>query len=369
VASSKRAWLDHLRVMGELPYPSLALMPSISALVRDRLNAVLVSFGWVHGAHLEPEAFWVDRIHESAFRWFKDNYAAVFAEAPFRLVIQSDGEAIRQLTERPEYVDNPAYTHVLSTYGARWMCCLPFAFAHGERYGFLYLYRAEAQAKFSDDDLVLLRRVRDALGPLDRGASLYRDLPPAPRHAVARASMVFDRNGRLLSRGSTALPLLFLANGPGIDVLDWAGFDIQVLPEPIRADAQAWMRSSAGRRQKSWTVSTTWGTFEFAFDPMDVVAGAPGVPQWLMTVTYLEPLDLTLARRLSMWSLAPQEKRILIASTRDVGIAEIAGTIGVTVGSAKNYINGMLQRFDASSRSDLVATVLDTMMPGDPLVS
>jgi hypothetical protein len=369
VGSSQRAWLDHLRIMGELPYPSLALMPSISALVRDRVNAVLTSFGWVHGEHLEPEAFWVDRIHESAFRWFKDNYAAVFAESPFRLVIQSDGEAVRQLTNRPEYADNPMYIHVLSTYGARWLCCLPFAFVHGQRYGFLYLYRAPEQATFSDHDLALLRRVRDALGPLDRGASPYRHLPPAPRYAVARSSMVFDRNGRLLSRGSTALPLLFLANGPGIDVLDWAGFDIQVLPEPIRADAQAWMRSSAGRRQKSWTVSTTWGTFEFAFDPMDLVAGEPGVPQWLMTVTYLEPLDLTLARRLSMWSLAPQEKRILIASTRDIGIAKVAGTIGVTVGSAKNYINGMLQRFDAGSRSDLVATVLDTKVPGDPLVS
>ena len=363
-----RAWLDHLRVMSELPYPSLALMPSIVALLRERLDAVFASYGWVHGEQLEPEAFWVERIHESAMRWFQEHFREVHDDVPLRAMVQSDGDIIRQVTSRPEYVHNPLHTGVLITYGVRWVCCLPFFGAQGNVHGFLHLYRAEHQPLFSDDDQALLRRARTAVGPIDRGHGPYRQLPPAHRQRVASARLVFDRHGRMRSRTENALPMLFLANVPRMGVLDWACFDTQVLPETVRAPMQAWMKECAARGSRTWTVEVTWGTFEFIADRMVPVAGAPDELQWLVTLNYLEPQDLTLARRLVNWPLSPQEKRILIASTRDATLADVASALDITLGSLKNYVNGLLQRHGVHTRSELVEQVLRTRAPGDPLI-
>lgn len=67
--------------------------------------------------------------------------------------------------------------------------------------------------------------------------------------------------------------------------------------------------------------------------------------------------------------ISPQGKRIFIASTRAASLADVAAVLNITLGSLKNYLNGLLQRYEASSRAEMVDRVLQTSAPGDPLIA
>ena len=76
-----------------------------------------------------------------------------------------------------------------------------------------------------------------------------------------------------------------------------------------------------------------------------------------IAIRHQEPADIALARKLWGWPLSPQEKRILIASLRRPSLAQLAETLGLTVGTLKGYINEMKKRADVASLHALVARV------------
>lgn len=67
--------------------------------------------------------------------------------------------------------------------------------------------------------------------------------------------------------------------------------------------------------------------------------------------------------------IAPQEKRIIIASTRAASLADVAAALNITLGSLKNCVNGLLRRYEVSSRAEMVDRVLQTSAPGDPPIA
>lgn len=212
----------------------------------------------------------------------------------------------------------------------------------------------------------MLRRARTAIGPMDREGGPYAELPPARREPVATAQLVFDGAGRLRSRSQNALEMLFLANGPRVNVLDWAGYDVEALPADVRTGLQALLGTRAPPGDQFSLVATKFGSFRFETELLAPVSGSPDDARWLVTVNHLEPEDLTLARRMANWALTPQEKRILIASTRDVGLAEVANSLRLTPSSLKSYVNQLLRRHEVSTRRELVDRILVTPVPEGP---
>lgn len=67
--------------------------------------------------------------------------------------------------------------------------------------------------------------------------------------------------------------------------------------------------------------------------------------------------------------ISPQEKRILIASTRAASLADVTAALNITLGSLKDYLNGLLRRYEVSSRAEMVDRVLQTSAPGDPPIA
>lgn len=67
--------------------------------------------------------------------------------------------------------------------------------------------------------------------------------------------------------------------------------------------------------------------------------------------------------------ISPQEKRIIIASTRAASLADVAAALNITLESLKNYVHGLLWRYEVSSRAEMVDRVLQTSAPGDPLIA
>ena len=56
-------------------------------------------------------------------------------------------------------------------------------------------------------------------------------------------------------------------------------------------------------------------------------------------------------------------KRILIATARHASLAQMAGSLGIGLGTLKGYNNTLLDRFGVESRDALLARVLDSPPP------
>lgn len=81
------------------------------------------------------------------------------------------------------------------------------------------------------------------------------------------------------------------------------------------------------------------------------------------------PAERRVHRSLHGPLISPQEKRILIASTRAASLADVTAALNITLGSLKDYLNGLLRRYEVSSRAEMVDRVLQTSAPGDPPIA
>lgn len=186
----------------------------------------------------------------------------------------------------------------------------------------------------------------------------YTGLGPCTgRVARSNELLLFDTNGNMLARSADATHRLYLAHGAHMGMLAWARADLDTLPDTIREDIRLWLRQTptAGRRQ--WQENRISGHFHYHAEYLPPL-GTRTPPLLAVSIGHSEPADLRVARNLLHWPMSPQEKRIVIASTRKPSLVELAGALGLTVGTLKSYVNRLQSRFGVGTRAELVESVL-----------
>jgi DNA-binding CsgD family transcriptional regulator len=353
-AREESAWLAQVQLLAELPYPAPTLVPYILAAVRSGIDADFGAFGWVDGAHLRPVAFWSERMTEGVFRAFSAHLDVFFDECPLRAQLESDGEDVRAFQDVPGYESHWHLTEILAPLGARWATGVPIKDRDGACTGFLYLYRRSAAGRYTDAEQVRLRRARDQM----RGLSA---LPVATAKSCAlrpadTATLHFDNTGRLLARGIRAIELLYLCHEVRMGVMDWAGHDISVMPAEAREMLRAHFGTDNSGDVTRCTLHNSAGRFDFRAERLRRLDGSEA--HTAVTIHYWEPIDITVARQLARWPLSAQEKRLIVASARQLGHKEIADSLGITVGTLKAYVNKLKAKLGVDSRQDIIERLL-----------
>lgn len=348
-------WLNHLELLAGLPYPAPVLMPTVLAALRRGFNADFGGFGLVRGERLQPVAYWTERMTVSALRALAAHQDELFTEFPLRQQLESDGEAVRLIQASPGYEDHWHHREILEPLGIRWAMCVPVLYRHGGCDGFLYLYRSAAGGPFSNDEQALLRAARDRLRSLHEHPGTD-DLPPCPLRPAGTAVLNLDASGAMLAKGRKAIELLYLCHDARMGMLDWAADDLTALPAPVRHMLQTLLSQPAGPDVASCTLNLDAGRFDFRAERL--LSTGTDRPQVAVTITHLEPTDITVARQLMDWTLSTQEKRILVASTRQPSSQQLASHLGVTTSTLKSYINRLQAKLEQPSRQAIIDQLL-----------
>jgi len=353
-AREESAWLAHLRLLADLPYPAPTLVPHIVAAVRSGIDADFGAFGWVEGAHLRPVAFWSERMTVGVFRTFSAHLDVFFDEFPLRMQLDSDGEACRGFQDMPGYESHWHLTEILAPLGTRWAMGVPILDRAGACTGFLYLYRRAEAGRFTDAEQTRLRQARDQLRGL---AALPEGMTPScGLRPASVATLHFDNAGRLLARGARAIELLYLCHDVRMGVMDWAGHDLSVMPAEPRAMLRAHLDTEGVGEIGKCSLLNSAGRFDFRAERLQALDGSG--THTAVTIHHWEPVDITVARQLAQWPLSAQEKRLIVASARQLGHKEIADSLGITVGTLKGYVNKLKTKLGVDSRQDIIERLL-----------
>lgn len=351
---NEATWLAHLELLAELPYPAPVLMPTVLAALRSGFNADFGGFGLVSGEHLQPVAYWTERMTVSALRALAVHQDEMFTEFPLRQQLESDGEVVRLIQTMPGYEDHWHYRDILGPLGMRWAMCVPVFDQQGGCDGFLYLYRRAESGPFSNAEQARLRAARDRLRSLHQHPPA--GLPPCPLRAAGTAVLNLDTSGQMLAKGKKAIELLYLCHDARMGMLDWAADDLTALPAPVRDMLQPLLATSTGTDMGLCSVDVAAGRFDFRAERL--LATGTDQPQVAVTITHLEPTDITVARQLMNWPLSSQEKRLLIASVRQPSQQQLAEHLGITIGTLKSYINRLQAKLGQPSRQAIIDKVL-----------
>lgn len=355
--ASRRAqgvWLAQLELLASLPYPAATLVPAIVAAVRSGIAADAGAFGWVEGEQLRPVAFWSERMSEDVFRAFNAHLGEFFDTVPLRAQLVSDGGAIRSCQDMAGYRSHWHLPEILAPLGTRWATGVPVLDHGGACTGFLYLYRNAEAGRFSDSEQARLRRARDRLRSLTRQPA---QMPaPCALRPARLASLQFAPDGQLVARSAQAIELLCLCHEARLGLMDWAARDLHVLPESPRRLLGQHLAQPTAPAATTCTLVNAAGRFDFRIERLQRLDG--GTAQTVVTVQNWEPVDITVARRLTDWPLSPQEKRLVVASARGLDHKAIAEQLGITVGTLKAYVNRLKAKLGADSRQAIVQRLL-----------
>lgn len=348
------AWLAHLELLAALPYPAPVLMPTVLAALRGGFKADFGGFGLVQGEHLQPVAYWTERMTVPVFRALAAHLDEMFTEFPLRQQLESDGEVVRLIQTMPGYEDHWHYRDILGPLGIRWAMGVPVFDLQGGCDGFLYLYRSAEDGPFSNAEQARLRAARDRLRALSHFSDV--DLPPCPLRPAGTAVLNLDASGHMLAKGQKAIELLYLCHDARMGMLDWAADDLSALPAAVRDTLQPLLAVTPGPDVLRCTLDLAAGRFDFRAERL--LATGTDQPQVAVTITHLEPTDITVARQLMDWPLSTQEKRILVASTRQPNSQQLADHLRVTVSTLKSYINRLQAKLGQSSRQAIIDQLL-----------
>lgn len=353
---SERAWLAHLRLQAELPYPGWALMPGIAEVLQTRLPSDLVFCGWSDSRHHQPLALWAHPVDDGSFQRFMAGMDAYFREVSIEQMVASRGRIARQRELQPGYEQSLYYRDVYAPYGVHWSLQAVANFGP-TGLGLLNFFRRREAGRYTDADQDLADRAAQALAALDTPHSPLADLGPAPLHEAAVASLLLQQGGTMLARSPAARDILFLARQTGMGPPEWARPDWHALPPAVVAAAQALFDQGEPGARHQLSQHHDWGRFDFLLERPAMLAPqlAPVVN---VVLRHHESADITLARRLWGWPLKPQEKRLLIASLRQPTQQQLARVLGVTVATLKGYVNELLARLGVASRQGLIDRVL-----------
>lgn len=361
--SSERAWLDHLRVMAELPYPSWALMPAIARIVRHHIDGPLFNFGWSDRKTLQPLAMWVSPVNDKVYRYFMSNTDAVFDEVSIRAMLDSRGRLLRTIEAAPAYEQSGFFAELLNPSGVRWGLSTPVTMHDGDWVGFLTVYRPRERGPYAEGDQARIDKVSTALSDLDRRANPLRTLPAAGYREAVTATLLLHRDGRILAQSPDVRDMLFLSRRTGMGPPEWARPDWHALPPEINAAAESMFADPAASARRELRQQLDWGRFDFILEKMPLALDSADAIV-CVTIRHHEPLDIAVASGLWGWPMSPREKRILIASARNPSRAELAEALGLAEGTLKEYIGEMQGRLGVASRQELIDRIAGTQQAG-----
>jgi len=352
---SERAWFDHLRIMAELPYPSRALMSSIAAVLGQHFQWDFIAFGWDDRQTLQPLGYWAEPVVGEILKTYADNFAKFAEEMPLGILLESRGRVLRMAEASAEYEQSRLYTELLQPYGVRWGLAVP-VYLGEDGLGFLGTFRRREHGPYTDADQHRLDKVGLALGDLDRRHNPLAALPkPASREAMI-ASMLINRQGRVLGLSRNARNILFLSSKAGMGLPDWARADWHALPPEVTMKVKS-LFAAEHRDHLEVRLRLPWGGFDFVLEKIELAGERPETVANVI-IRHHEPLDIAVARALWGWPLSPQEKRILIASARNPSRAQLAAALGLTEGTVRHYINEIQGRMGVSSRQEVIEQIL-----------
>ncbi|MFT4195358.1 helix-turn-helix transcriptional regulator [Ottowia sp.] len=354
--ASERDWLAHLSLLAGLPYPSLALMPSILATVRSRVRCAVGGFGWTDG-DIHPTAFMTEHMSLRAYQWWIDNASEFFALCPIQAQWDSRGESFRQFIAAPAFAETAFFHEVFGSQGLRWATLAPVRIAQGEGYGFLSVYRAPEAGPFTDVEQARLWRGAQALAGLDRRHHAWQAPAPVETALAGEASLLIRSDGALAARSQEAARLLYLQGGANMHTLDWARLDWRALPVQVQDAARGMFAQPAPELKRRVCLHQPWGRFEFALEKMSG-QGAAAEALVIVGIRFFEAIDITVARRLAGWPLSPREKRLVVAGTRSASLAELARTLEITLLTLKTYNRELVNRLQVDSRQRLIGWLL-----------
>lgn len=356
--ASERDWLAHLALLADLPYPSMALLPSILATVRCRVDGTVGGFGWTDGG-MNPTAFMTEHMNLRAYRWWADNAREFFEQCPIQEQWVSQGESFRSFVASDEFAQTAFFREVFGSQSLRWATLAPVRIADGTGYGFLSIYRSDEMGPFTDQEQARLCAGTQALAGLDRRDNPWSTLAPAAMALSGEASLLVRPGGALQARSQEAARLLYLQGGANMHTLEWARMDWQALPPDVREATQKLFERPEAEATAQVETQQPWGRFDFLLEKMTENED-PSTAIVVVGIRYFEAIDITVARRLAGWPLSPREKRLVVAGTRSASLAELAQALGITVLTLKTYNRELVDRMQVGSRQQLIERLLSS---------
>lgn len=352
---SERAWLDHLRIMAELPYSSWALMPSIVSVLRQHFSWDFIAFGWDDKQTLQPLGYWARPIVGEILKTYADNFSKFAQDMPLDIMLESHGRVLRMAEESPEYEQTQLYKDLLAPYGVRWGMAVP-VYLGEDGLGFFGVFRKQAHGRYEDADQDRMDKVSIALSDLDRRQNPLASLPPAEYREAVTATMLLHKDGRILAQSPAAHDMLFLSRNTGMGSPEWVRQDWYALPPEASEVVGEMFADDATTLRREVRQLKPWGRFDFVLEKMPFPSEGNSIVN--VIIRHHEPLDIAIARGLWGWPLSPQEKRILIASARNPSRSQLAQALGLAEGTLKSYINEMQNRFQVKSRQELIDRIV-----------
>lgn len=357
---AEAAWLSHLELLAELPYPGRVLMPTVLTAVRESFDgAALGIFLWVENGRdeLKPSAIWCERVNGAMTDLMRTRLPEAFEGFPLKPQLDTDGELIRIMQAQPGDADSWVYKEGFHPLGVHWGLSAPLLDEQRNCHGFVYIYRSLGREPWTDDDNQRLKRARNHLRQL--GQTTSSPLPPCSYRFRHAAQFHFDREGRMLARSAQGVELLYQYQDFGEKFLPWNTDSLSALPAHARAivtDMCTALIRGNDVKPVANTVDLAGGRFEFHAEPLTAVGS--GEASVAVRVAQYEPLDIAVARALMNTSYSLQEKRILVASTRKPSLQALADYLGITVGTLKIYINRLQAKAEQPSRQAIIDALL-----------
>lgn len=355
---NEAAWLAHLSLLAELPYPDRVLMPTVLTAVREAFDdSTLGICVWVDPQKMLPTSIWCERVNGQMTDLMRTRLPEVFESFPLQPQLDTDGELIRMLQAQPGDAENWVYKEGFHPIGVHWGISAPLLDRAGRCSGFMYLYRKLGREPWSDEDNLRLKRARDVLAGL--GQQTASNLPACLHRFRHAAQFLFSPDGKMLARSEHGVELLYLYQDFNENFLPWNTHTLEALPEHARAMVTALGEAlTRGETVKPvfHTVDLPAGRFEFHAEPLaDVNASASMIS---VRIAQYEPLDLAVARALIDSPFSLQEKRILVASTRKPSLQALADQLGITVGTLKIYINRLQAKAGKAPRQEIIDSLV-----------
>lgn len=346
-------WLAHLKLLADLPYAPLTVAPALLDTLVAGFAADQAEFLWCgcggDPRQLMPVNLYSQRFSEPVMRWVMNHQEAFTTLAPFEEQLRTDGESMRDLIKDPAYRHTAVFRKAMDPLGKHWVMGVPLLSASGECQGFLYVQRDGMYAPFSDAEQAQLRRARDRVKTL--GSCAVPATASLPRMASRTALLRFDCNGCVRARSDNAFALLLYCHAaplrnPGC----FQRHDLAVLPDPFADYVGRMLNDLDAPGEVTLPLEHSGGLFSLRAERL---MREDGCPEVLVAISQLEPWDLVVARQIRDWSLAPHEKKLVVALMHPYSQRELITHLNCTLGTLKGYINRLYGKLNIQSRDEL----------------
>lgn len=341
----------------------VTLLPSLLDGLRRAFNgssAALIAFAD------EPGLSRVTATHPEAVEVYRRDWDARNPLHPSRrregILLPGAAATDRMMMPRESLVRTPYFNEFLQPYDLPHLLAVKLESGKGSDVT-LNLFRGQRQEEFDTAHLALARRLAGHLRGAARLASrlawagLRAEGTDAALDRLASGTILLDTRGRILHMSAVAARMLAVPDGLRIE----AGQLAAVLPAEEAALARLIGRAAAGAsgdRGGALTISRPSGrrAWVVAVAPVRLEVGwlAPRRPAAVVSITDPEHTPALAADRLSeLYGFTAREAEVALGIASGLELKDVAGSLGLTVLSARQYLSRALQKSGAHRQHDL----------------